>query len=172
MASSDGYCSVAVFDEEMPLHPVQQHNLQLQSIALAHSHGLLSYTPSSASASQHAVPSSPAVHPVYAPSPAVSVKDLPGPGPPATSHNNHTTHSAVGVKRSESVGANPNPNSNPSSNANPNPNPNPNPLKRPAEPPTPAQSVDGEPSVVTGTEEPPKKRRRVELKHLGSDPNA
>lgn len=142
MASSDGYCSVAVFDEEMPLHPVQQHNLQLQSIALAHSHGLLSHT-----SSQHPVPNSPAIHPVYAPSPAVSVKDLPGPGP-ATNHNSSGVGSAS--KRSESVGANP--------------------LKRPAEPPTPAQSVDGEPGV--GPEEPPKKRRRVDLKHIGNDPNA
>jgi len=141
MASSDGYCSVAVFDEEMPLHPVQQHNLQLQSIALAHSHSLLSHT-----SGQHAVPSSPAIHPVYAPSPAVSVKDLPRPGP-ATNHNSSSVASA---KRSESVGANP--------------------LKRPAEPPTPAQSVDGEP--VVNPEEPPKKRRRVELKQLGNDPNA
>ena len=141
MASSDGYCSVAVFDEEMPLHPVQQHNLQLQSIALAHSHSLLSHA-----SSQHAVPSSPAVYPVYAPSPAVSVKDLPGPGPVT----NHTSSVASAPKRSESVGANP--------------------LKRPAEPPTPAQSVDGEPGV--SPEEPPKKRRRVEVMHLGSDPNA
>src|SRR5882757_5827270 len=87
MASSDGYCSVAVFDEEMPLHPVQQHNLQLQSIALAHSHSLLSHASSqNQSQNQHTVTNSPAVHPVYAPSPAVSVKDLPGPGP-ATNHS-------------------------------------------------------------------------------------
>ena len=77
----------------------------------------------------------------------MSVKDLPRPGP-TTNHNSSSVASAY--KRSESVGANP--------------------LKRPAEPPTPAQSVDGEP--VVSPEEPPKKRRRVELKHLENDPNA
>ncbi|KDQ18379.1 hypothetical protein BOTBODRAFT_154299 [Botryobasidium botryosum FD-172 SS1] len=36
LASSDGYCSIVVFDEFLPLHHTQQHNLQLQSIAQSH----------------------------------------------------------------------------------------------------------------------------------------
>lgn len=36
LASSDGYCSIVVFDEILPLHHTQQHNLQLQSIVQSH----------------------------------------------------------------------------------------------------------------------------------------
>lgn len=37
LASSDGYCSIVVFDELLPLYHTQQHNLQLQTIAQSHS---------------------------------------------------------------------------------------------------------------------------------------
>lgn len=36
LASSDGYCSIVVFDEILPLYHNQQHNLQLQSIVQQH----------------------------------------------------------------------------------------------------------------------------------------
>ncbi|KAF8607204.1 WD40 repeat-like protein [Ceratobasidium sp. AG-I] len=38
LASSDGYCSLVVFDDVLPLYHTQQHNLQLHSIAASHSH--------------------------------------------------------------------------------------------------------------------------------------
>ncbi|OCH91181.1 WD40 repeat-like protein [Obba rivulosa] len=37
MSSRDGYCTIAVFDEILPVHHTQQHMLQLQSIAHHHS---------------------------------------------------------------------------------------------------------------------------------------
>ncbi|KAG9002604.1 hypothetical protein FRB90_011358 [Tulasnella sp. 427] len=36
LASSDGYCSIVVFDDILPLYHTQQHNLQLQSIVNSH----------------------------------------------------------------------------------------------------------------------------------------
>ena len=36
LASSDGYCSIVVFDEMLPLYHTQQHSLQLQTIAQSH----------------------------------------------------------------------------------------------------------------------------------------
>lgn len=42
LVSSDGYCTVVLFDENMPLHHTQQRDLQLKSVALAHSHSLIS----------------------------------------------------------------------------------------------------------------------------------
>ncbi|KAG8896430.1 hypothetical protein FRB99_008891 [Tulasnella sp. 403] len=36
LASSDGYCSIVVFDDILPLYHTQQHNLQLQSIVQSH----------------------------------------------------------------------------------------------------------------------------------------
>lgn len=33
LASSDGYCSIVIFDEFLPLYHTQQHNIQLQAIA-------------------------------------------------------------------------------------------------------------------------------------------
>ena len=111
LVSSDGYCTVVVFDENMPLYHTQQRDLQLKSVALAHSHPLINPHPhghtstvggsnshsnqpllSASSSSGSGVsapalgPQSPLVHPPpspfvppHAPSPAVSLKDLPGP---------------------------------------------------------------------------------------------
>ncbi|KEP47025.1 chromatin assembly complex protein [Rhizoctonia solani 123E] len=64
LASSDGYCSLVVFDDVLPLYHTQQHNLQLHSIAASHSVPHTSRTPVRPSAS-----------------PAVSTTPLPGPGP-------------------------------------------------------------------------------------------
>ncbi|CCO36234.1 putative WD repeat-containing protein C26H5,03 [Rhizoctonia solani AG-1 IB] len=71
LASSDGYCSLVVFDDILPLYHTQQHNLQLHSIAVSHSHPHphpTSRTPARPSAS-----------------PAVSTVSLPGPGPRTSS---------------------------------------------------------------------------------------
>ncbi|KAJ1300988.1 hypothetical protein OPQ81_003412 [Rhizoctonia solani] len=69
LASSDGYCSLVVFDDVLPLYHTQQHNLQLHSIAVSHSHPHpSSRTPARPSAS-----------------PAVSTVPLPGPGPRSNS---------------------------------------------------------------------------------------
>ncbi|KAF8676145.1 WD40 repeat-like protein [Rhizoctonia solani] len=69
LASSDGYCSLVVFDDVLPLYHTQQHNLQLHSIAASHSHPHPnSRTPVRPSAS-----------------PAVSTVSLPGPGPRTSS---------------------------------------------------------------------------------------
>lgn len=37
MSSSDGYCSIVIFDEPMRLHERQQHHLQMAAIAEHHS---------------------------------------------------------------------------------------------------------------------------------------
>ncbi|CAE6424658.1 unnamed protein product [Rhizoctonia solani] len=70
LASSDGYCSLVVFDDVLPLYHTQQHNLQLHSIAASHSlpHHPTARTPVRPSAS-----------------PAVSTAPLPGPGPRSSS---------------------------------------------------------------------------------------
>jgi len=51
LSARDGYCTIIVFDEAIPLHPTQQQSLQLQSIAQLHgaapsSHSAASGTPS------------------------------------------------------------------------------------------------------------------------------
>ncbi|PVG03712.1 WD40 repeat-like protein [Serendipita vermifera] len=178
LVSSDGYCTVVHFDENIPHHSTQQRDLQLKSVALSHSHGLINTavshivqnnpistpthqphaTPSSAhsaSGNSHG-PQSPLVHPTpspfippLAPSPANASKDL---------------VSSLGQAGSAT---------------------GPNTLKRSAstfDPPlTPAASVSGMegdtniPGGVAGASEgeradegPAKKRRRVELKHHGA----
>jgi chromatin assembly factor 1 subunit B len=187
LASSDGYCTVVVFDENMPLYHTQQRDLQLKSVALAHSHPLISphphghgptpstggssnshvYQPQTPNASStHAGnPSStqsPLVHPPpspfvppYAQSPAVSIKDLPGPSGSGSGSG------------SAGFGG-------------------PGTLKRTASsfdvPLTPAASVGGDGDAFMATsgggsesdrereraeEGPAKKRRRVELRHHG-----
>ncbi|KDN38010.1 hypothetical protein RSAG8_09783, partial [Rhizoctonia solani AG-8 WAC10335] len=69
LASSDGYCSLVIFDDVLPLYHTQQHNLQLHSIAASHSHPHpTARTPARPSAS-----------------PAVSTTPLPGPGPRSSS---------------------------------------------------------------------------------------
>lgn len=183
LVSSDGYCTVVVFDENMPLYHTQQRDLQLKSVALAHSHPLINTHPhghastasvsGSASGQHHApllsasssssgtgapgiTPQSPLVHPPpspfvppHAPSPSVSLKDLPGP----------SGSGAIG----------------------------PGSLKRSASaidvPLTPAASVtggDGDAHMAGGLtggsesereraeEGPAKKKRRVELRHHGA----
>lgn len=179
LVSSDGYCTVVIFDEAMPAYQTQQRDLQLRSVALAHSHSLIAPTPSLSSSthppqqhhssfssthSQATGAQSPLVHPSpspfvppHAPSPSVSLKELPGP----SGHGGVAP--SVPVIASTSSG-----------------------VKRPAstfDPPlTPAASViggDNDSAMgMTGgmqTEErdaaeegPAKKRRRVELKHHGA----
>ncbi|KAG8867481.1 hypothetical protein FRC20_005636 [Serendipita sp. 405] len=181
LASSDGYCTAVVFDEVMATHPIQQRDLQLKSVALAHSHTLISTSQSSAgghgslqpshvSASSNTGnlvaalgPQSPLVHPPpspfvppHAPSPAVSLRELPGPSThPSASSSSITGPGTHTLKRTAST----------------------------FDPPlTPAASVSGmDPdSGMTSTgaagesdkeradEGPAKKRRRVELQHHGS----
>jgi chromatin assembly factor 1 subunit B len=178
LVSSDGYCTVVVFDEHMSHYQTQQRDLQLRSVALAHSHSLIATTaphPSSSHPSQHH-PSfsssysmstgaqSPLVHPSpspfippHAPSPAVSLKELPGPsGVVPLASAVPSTSSSSGVKR-------------PASSFDP--------------PLTPAASVTGgDVDLAKGAtagmliegerdaveEGPAKKRRRVELKHHGA----
>lgn len=70
LASSDGYCSLVVFDDVLPLYHTQQHNLQLHSIAVSHSH-------------PHPHASRTPVRPSA--SPAISTAPLPGPGPRSSS---------------------------------------------------------------------------------------
>jgi len=83
LASSDGYCSIVVLDEILPLYHTQQHNLQMQSIVQSHAisspHTTISH---GHSASQSSVPVTP--H-----SPALSIAST---LPPTTS---------FGMKRSE-----------------------------------------------------------------------
>ncbi|KAG8783391.1 hypothetical protein FRC15_005260 [Serendipita sp. 397] len=181
LASSDGYCTAVVFDEVMATHPIQQRDLQLKSVALAHSHTLISTSQSSAgghgslqpshvSASSNTGnlvaalgPQSPLVHPPpspfvppHAPSPAVSLRELPGPSThPSASSSSITGPGTHTLKRTAST----------------------------FDPPlTPAASVSGmdADSGMTSTgaagesdkeradEGPAKKRRRVELQHHGS----
>jgi chromatin assembly factor 1 subunit B len=182
LVSSDGYCTVVVFDEHMSHYQTQQRDLQLRSVALAHSHSLIATTaphPSSSShppqhhptfSSGHSMSTgaqSPLVHPSpspfvppHAPSPAVSLKELPGP----VGHSGVVPIPPAAASTSYSSGS-----------------------KRPAsafDPPlTPAASVVGgdvdlamgvtagmstENERDTVEEGPAKKRRRVELKHHGA----
>ncbi len=70
LSSRDGYCTLVIFDEPIPLHTTQQQGLQLQSIA--HSHGapvVLSRGPSGAAA---ALP-----FPTPAPTPTAVTLSLP-----------------------------------------------------------------------------------------------
>jgi chromatin assembly factor 1 subunit B len=185
LVSSDGYCTVVVFDEHMSHYQTQQRDLQLRSVALAHSHSLITTTaphPSSSHPSQHH-PSfsssyststgaqSPLVHPSpspfvppHAPSPAVSLKELPGPSGHSSVVPSVVPIAPALVSTSYSSG-----------------------VKRPAssfDPPlTPAASVMGGdvdlamgPTAGLSTENerdtveegPAKKRRRVELQHHGA----
>ncbi|KAG8810592.1 hypothetical protein FRC17_002863, partial [Serendipita sp. 399] len=178
LASSDGYCTAVVFDEVMATHPIQQRDLQLKSVALAHSHTFISASQSSTSGHNSlqqpnptATPSqgtsvgvlgpqSPLVHPPpspfvppHAPSPAVSLRELPGPSthpPPVASGN-------PGLKRTAST------------------------FDPPLTPAASVVGVDGETSMASGAtgmggesdkergeEGPAKKRRRVELQHHGA----
>ncbi|KAI0752558.1 WD40-repeat-containing domain protein [Daedaleopsis nitida] len=143
LSSRDGYCTLVVFDEILPAHHTQQHTLQLQSIA--HHHAL----PLTNSASTVQTPlSTPSMHAVGLPaiSPVTPAPSLPLPLVPA---------------------------------------------KRSAEPPlTPAASVDENVSVwgtraasemleggaaeshaqaqaADEVREPPKKKRRAALTHVG-----
>ena len=50
VSSRDGYCTLVTFDEILPAHHVQQHTIQLQSIANHHSVPLAYSTSSSSSA--------------------------------------------------------------------------------------------------------------------------
>lgn len=182
LVSSDGYCTVVVFDENMPLYHTQQRDLQLKSVALAHSHPLInthahSSTSSAGTSNAHPHqsllsassssssgtgatglgPQSPLVHPPpspfvppHAPSPAVSLKDLPGP-------TGSGAYTAGSLKRTASA------------------------IDVPL---TPAASVTGndadafmaggmagggsEGERERAEEGPAKKRRRVELKHHGA----
>lgn len=181
LVSSDGYCTVIVFDENMATYSIQQRDLQLKSVTLAHSHSVVnpavhstpthgstsmlsasSSTPLPASTSGGLGPGSPLVHPPpspfvppHAPSPAVSLKELPGPSAHA-----HGYGGAPSLKRTAST----------------------------FDPPlTPAASVvgggDGDTAMSTtgggngteseqererGDEGPAKKRRRIELQHHGA----
>ena len=47
VSSRDGYCTLVTFDEILPAHHVQQHTIQLQSIANHHSVPLAYSTSSS-----------------------------------------------------------------------------------------------------------------------------
>lgn len=77
LVSSDGYSTIVSFDEGMPHYATQQRDLQLKSVALAHSHGLISHNQHQGLASP--MPSAFALP--HAPSPALSTKELPGPTP-------------------------------------------------------------------------------------------
>jgi len=196
LTSSDGYCTFVVFDENMPLYPTQQWDLQLKSVALAHSHPLIHphphghgpshstgggpgvhvHQPLTPGAAPSATAQSPLVHPPpspfvppYAPSPTVSVKDLPGPSGSGSGSGSGPGPGTGGFGQPGS-------------------------LKRPAStfdvPLTPAASVggDGDAFMAGGSgsgggaggsesererekerveEGPAKKRRRVELRHHG-----
>ncbi|KAG8926328.1 hypothetical protein FRC02_008962 [Tulasnella sp. 418] len=78
LASQDGYCTIVVFDEILPLYHTQQHNIQLQSIVQSHS--AVAASPSHATSSRDAGYSSV----VAPPSPALSVAStLPRGGTPS-----------------------------------------------------------------------------------------
>lgn len=186
LVSSDGYCTVVLFDENMPLHHTQQRDLQLKSVALAHSHSLISNpgsglhgshghstshttpAPANTHTQQHAttlvhgsnastaIPNSPLVHPP--PSPFV---------PP------HAPSPAVSTKDLPGPPSLPTATTSGSGTG----------MKRTAstfDPPTPAPSVggDGDAAMQGGNaseserermeEGRAKKRRRVELKHHGA----
>lgn len=78
LSSRDGYCTIIIFDETIPLHPTQQQGLQLQSIAQSHGaappvHNVTSGTPSAVL---------PFGVPTPSPTPSLSKRQLsPGPGP-------------------------------------------------------------------------------------------
>jgi chromatin assembly factor 1 subunit B len=76
LSSSDGYCSIVVFDmaELGTVHPTQQHHRQLAAIAQSHSGPSAHYVPS---ASSTPVPHSPAVSTMrqYSPAPTRSERE-------------------------------------------------------------------------------------------------
>ena len=137
LSSRDGYCTLVIFDEILPAYHTQQHTLQLQSIAHHHS------VPLTYSSGHHS--SSSVSHVTPAATPASTNVCLPF----ATGN----TPSSISAAASQ-----------------------PNPRKR--DPPlTPATSVDGSERISaeiagqsTGESQsidPPKKRRRVALTHIG-----
>lgn len=181
LVSSDGYCTVVVFDEHMSHYPTQQRDLQLRSVALAHSHSLIATTaphPSSSHPPQHH-PSfssshsistgaqSPLVHPSpspfvppHAPSPAVSLKELPGP----SGHSGVMPIAPAIVSTSYSSGV-----KRPASTFDPPLTPAASVIGGDVDPAmgaTPGMSTENERDAVE--EGPAKKRRRVELKHHGA----
>jgi len=90
LASSDGYCSIVIFDEFLPLHHTQQHNIQLQAIASSvstpqHSHHTLPWTgPEPGASLKRNEPSADEEPPIPMP-PLISVT----PDPETSSSRNH-----------------------------------------------------------------------------------
>jgi chromatin assembly factor 1 subunit B len=158
LASSDGYCSIVIFDEFLPLYHSQQHNMQLQAIA------------SSVSTPQHSHPALPNIPSIpnigvpwiantgngSGPGPAALLNLGTGPNVAQTSFGAGTggestaigLNLSTGVKRSE-------PSSSPEASTV-------LPLSSTVAPPT------GE--IVAGVEEgqPKKKKRRIQPTQLGS----
>ena len=94
LSSSDGYCSIVVFDvaELGTVHPTQQHHRQLAAIAQSHSHSHSTPTPyHPPSASSTPVPHSPAIS-LMRQSPA-----------PARSEREGSTSSSVAPHQSTSI---------------------------------------------------------------------
>ena len=187
LASSDGYCSIVVFDlaELGTVHPTQQHHRQLAAIAQSHSHsgGSVSTPHLQPVAS---VPHSPAVSTMrHSPAPARSEREGStassiAPLPPL--HSNVSIPPMFGAQTSASASGHVPPSSRSSTEVPPTPEQSERedtslPIIR--DPPGPGSESGASTATFTGEEsvkraapepaEAPKKKRRVVLTHLGNE---
>lgn len=138
LSSRDGYCTLVVFDEILPAHTTQQHNLQLQSIANHHSLNAQHSQPHI-----HAQSHSQAQSQSHSSMPPALGLSLPSPSPSLVRKRSEPPLTPAGSQTEEVAIAGPS--STSASGAPP----------------------AGDASTSTLTPEPPKKRRRVALTRVG-----